>query len=404
MKELITPSNRIRTLADCDSFYASCEIARRPNLIDRPVCVCRDRDIVLAANYIAKALGVGTGTASRDAKKILGNKGVFIEPDMDYYSHMSDRVRECISDFANDVEVFSIDEAFYDITKNNNITEHAYYNFAKKMQDTVYQNVGVPVSFGVAKTKLQAKMLSKINKPFGVAVALSQDSFIELVGKKAITEIPFIAERSARKLFLVESVKDFMNLDESKVKHILHSPWLKVYFEMHGISAWSPNKNEKPKGIGRSKSFHPHFTKNRDILWGHLISNFDKAYNELVEVNGACRIVGVSLRDKDFRRYNNYFTFPWFTMNKSVIMEQLKPLFDSVFIPWIEYRTTGVMFQQLNYSLQRYWLFDYVEEKRDDLFKKVKEINSKFWKEIITTASNIKTNTNTELDVFDFAY
>ena len=93
MKEFIRPSQRIWTLADCDSFYASCEVARRPNLKGKPVCVCRDRDIVLAATYEAKALGVGTGTASRDAKKILGEVANITSLFINFQKHLYDGKR-----------------------------------------------------------------------------------------------------------------------------------------------------------------------------------------------------------------------------------------------------------------------------------------------------------------------
>lgn len=154
-------STQRRALVDCDSFFAGCEVARRPELRGKCVCVARDEDIVLAATYEAKARGVKTGTPAREAKRILGNDIVLVKPDMAYYQQISKQVMALLAQEANDIEVYSIDEAFIDITHHLQIhgDEHTRYeNRARAIQQRVYDELGISVSIGVAPTRIIAKI------------------------------------------------------------------------------------------------------------------------------------------------------------------------------------------------------------------------------------------------------
>lgn len=112
----IPASNQLRALVDCDSFFAGCELARHTELRGQCVCIGREEDIVLASTYEAKRRGVKTGTPAWEAKRILGSDAVFIRPDMNYYQETSKKVMELLKEESNDIEVYSIDEAFIDIT------------------------------------------------------------------------------------------------------------------------------------------------------------------------------------------------------------------------------------------------------------------------------------------------
>jgi len=96
MNLLIPKSTRIYCLVDCDSFYASCEVLRNPSLRGKAVCVGRANDIILASSYEAKAHGVKTGTAYRDAIKKLPD-AIFIEPDFGRYCSISERLNQLLA-------------------------------------------------------------------------------------------------------------------------------------------------------------------------------------------------------------------------------------------------------------------------------------------------------------------
>ena len=130
---------------DCDSYYASCEVMRNPGLRGRPVAVARAGDIVLAASYEAKKHGIKTGTATRDAKKLLPST-IFIEPDFYRYSVVSEKLKDYLYGICNAVEVFSIDESFVDITGLDVLRKCSYPDVANTLKHKIKQDIGIPVS------------------------------------------------------------------------------------------------------------------------------------------------------------------------------------------------------------------------------------------------------------------
>ena len=99
---------------DCDSFFAACEILRHPELKDSYVCV--GGDIIIAATYNAKALGIKTGTPIWEAKRILpAKKTHYFPPDIPYYSEVSHKLMDILRAQSSGIEIFSIHEAFCDM-------------------------------------------------------------------------------------------------------------------------------------------------------------------------------------------------------------------------------------------------------------------------------------------------
>ena len=100
---------------DCDSFFAACEILRHPELRDMYVCV--GGDIIVAASYNAKYLGITTGTPIWEAKRILPKeKAYFFTPDIPYYAQVSEKLMKLLAYYSEAIEVFSIDEAFCNVS------------------------------------------------------------------------------------------------------------------------------------------------------------------------------------------------------------------------------------------------------------------------------------------------
>ena len=154
---------------DADAFFASCEQAVRPELRGRPVITGKERGIVAAASYEAKARGVKRGMRLFEAKKVC--PGVVLMPsDYETYSLFSMRMFEIIRRFSPDIEEYSIDEAFIDLTGLRRKFHGPYGEIARQMQETVHRELGITVSVGVSLTKVLAKIASKHNKPRGLTL------------------------------------------------------------------------------------------------------------------------------------------------------------------------------------------------------------------------------------------
>ncbi|MGN6872646.1 MAG: DNA polymerase IV [Solirubrobacteraceae bacterium] len=150
--------------ADLDSFYASVEQRDDPRLRGRPVIV--GAGVVLAASYEAKARGIRTAMGGRRARQLCP-EAVVVSPRMTAYSEASKAVFEVFEDTAPVVEGLSIDEAFLDVRGLDHISGTPV-EIAVQLRRRIRDEVGLPITVGVARTKFLAKVASAVAKPDGL--------------------------------------------------------------------------------------------------------------------------------------------------------------------------------------------------------------------------------------------
>ena len=153
----------MKAIIDCNSFYASCEQVFQPQLRGKPIVVLSNNDgCLIARNDEAKKLGVPMGQPYFMAKEMCEKNGVAVfSSNYALYGDLSRRVMHTIFTVHPYVEVYSIDEAFLDID------EHIVSDIdgmASEIRDRVYQWTGIPVSIGVAPTKVLSKIANRIAK------------------------------------------------------------------------------------------------------------------------------------------------------------------------------------------------------------------------------------------------
>ncbi|MFV2107375.1 DNA polymerase IV [Micromonospora sp. LOL_015] len=157
--------------ADLDAFYASVEQRDDPRLRDRPVIV--GAGVVLAASYQAKARGVRTAMPARRARLICP-EAVVVPPRMAAYTAASRAVFEVFRQTTPLVEPLSIDEAFLDVGGLRRLVG-APADIAARLRVAVRDQVGLPITVGVARTKFLAKVASGVAKPDGLLVVPPDD-------------------------------------------------------------------------------------------------------------------------------------------------------------------------------------------------------------------------------------
>src|SRR5512140_3887596 len=151
MNSLLQFSSFPRALVhiDCDAFFASCEQAVHPELRGKPVITGKERGIVAAASYEAKAKGITRGVSLYDVKKICPD-AVIVPSDYETYSLFSVRMFGILKRFSPDVEEYSIDEAFVDLTGLRRSYHGSYEVIAEKIRKTVETELGITVSAGIS--------------------------------------------------------------------------------------------------------------------------------------------------------------------------------------------------------------------------------------------------------------
>src|SRR5205823_1992840 len=152
--------------ADLDAFYASVEQRDEPRLRGKPVIV--GGGVVLAASYEARACGVRTAMGGGLARRLCP-RAIVVPPRMSAYSEASRTVFAVFEDMAPVVEGLSIDEAFLDVRGLEHISGKPS-QIAAKLRRRVRDEVGLPLTVGVAATKFLAKVASGVAKPDGLLV------------------------------------------------------------------------------------------------------------------------------------------------------------------------------------------------------------------------------------------
>ena len=244
-------------LVDCDSFYASCEKVFRPDLRDKPVVVLSNNDgFIIAKSKEAKKLGFEALEPyfKVEAKLKQHNVKVF-SANFELYGDISARVMSILQTFASHVEIYSIDEAFMDVDDSDP------EDLARRIRQTIWQYVGVPVSIGIAQTKTLAKLAAKVAKKNphhnGVFSLIDKDvdSFLE---KFDVGDIWGVGFRSAELLQAnrIMTAKDFKNAPEKWVKDKMSVTGLRCLMELKGVRCFSLDDVPAPqKSILTSRSF-----------------------------------------------------------------------------------------------------------------------------------------------------
>ena len=150
-------------LVDCNNFYASCERTFRPELRLRPVVVLSNNDgCIIARSEEAKALGIKMGTPEFKCRDLLKKHDVSVfSSNYALYGDMSSRVMRLLAKLAPEIEVYSIDEAFLDMTS---FTRFDLQDYARHIRQTIRQHTGIPVCVGIAPTKTLAKIANRLAK------------------------------------------------------------------------------------------------------------------------------------------------------------------------------------------------------------------------------------------------
>ncbi|MEY2649144.1 MAG: hypothetical protein RL282_1857 [Bacteroidota bacterium] len=196
-------------IVDCNSFYCSCERLFKPHLNSRPVVVLSNNDgCIISRTDEAKRLGIDMGTPLFESRQLLQQHDVAVfSSNYHLYGDMSMRVMDTLRVMTDHaihrcVEVYSVDEAFVDLS---HLPVDALQGFAETLRDTVVQWTGIPVSIGIAPTKVLSKVanrLAKKNKQATrcVMVLNKEDLLQEALERTDVADLWGIGRKYARKL------------------------------------------------------------------------------------------------------------------------------------------------------------------------------------------------------------
>lgn len=301
-------------LVDVNSFYASCETAFRPDLKGRPVVVLSNNDgCVIARNAEAKAIGVKMGDPYFRQKDLFRRCGVVcFSSNYELYADMSSRVMATLEALSPRCEIYSIDEAFCDLSgvRNCRVLE----DFGCELKDAVYQNTGLAVGVGIAQTKTLAKLANhaakKWQKQTGGVVDLSNlERQRKLMAALPVDEVWGIGRRIGKKLEAmgIKKVLDLADTDIRFIRKHFNVVLERTVRELRGepcleLEEFAPVKQE----IVCSRSFGERIT-DYDAMRQAICSYASRAAEKLRGEHQFCRFISTFVKTSPFALNEPYY-------------------------------------------------------------------------------------------------
>jgi DNA polymerase-4/DNA polymerase V len=369
---------------DGDAFFTSCEEAVHPEFKGKPLITGGERGIVACASYAAKALGVKRGVALSEAKRIC--PGLIVLPsDYETYSLFSRRMFNILRRFTPQVEEYSIDEAFADLTGMRRALRASYESIALTIQAEIARELGITVSAGLSLTKVLAKVASKHRKPMGFTVIPGR-AIARYLSGLPVGKVWGIGPATTDYLAKlgVETALEFARLAEKTVRERLTKPGVEIWQELRGESVYPVLAEEKSvyASIGKTKTFAPP-TSDRDYLFAHLLRNLESACIKARRYGLVPRRIGAFLKKQDFDTEGREAKLNRPSSLPLELSELLRSLFNGMYRHYERYRATGVVLMDLIQDRQvQYSLFEdpLKAEKIRELYGAVDALSGKYGK------------------------
>jgi DNA polymerase-4 len=309
--------------ADVDAFYASVEQRDDPGLRGRPVIV--GGGVVLAASYEAQAFGVRTAMGGGRARRLCP-QAIVVPPRMSAYSEASKAMFAVFEDTTPLVEGLSIDEAFLDVGGLHRISGSPR-DIAVRLRREVQEQVGLPITVGVARTKFLAKVASGVAKPDGLLVVPPEGelAFLHPLPVERLWGVGGVTADKLRDLGIA-TVRQVAELPESTLV------WILGRASGRHLHALAHNRDPRPvqvrrrrrsmgaqRALGRTR-------KSPEGLDTVLVGLVDKLTRRLRKAHRVCRTVVLRLRFDDFSRATRSHTLSRSTAQTGAIVAAAREL------------------------------------------------------------------------------
>ena len=339
-------------LVDCNSFYASCERIFRPDIKKKPVVVLSNNDgCVVALSKEAKELGIKMCEPwFKIEKPFLQKGGVAFSSNYELYADISSRVMQTLEYLSPKVEIYSIDEAFLDLT---GLRDHE--EFGHQCRDTIDQWVGIPVCVGIGPTKTLAKAANYGAKHYpatnGVVSLVDINRRSKLLALMPVREVWGVGSRINKKLnsLGIETALELAEIDTKLIKRKFSSVLERTVMELKGYPCIGLEQQPKTKKqIVVSRTFSKRVNDIYSI--NEAVSDYaSRACEKLRRENQYCKMISVFMRTNYFRKqdkqYHGFQSYKLFSPTNDTrdILNATRHLTEQLFKKDINFIKAGVM-------------------------------------------------------------
>lgn len=333
---------------DGDAFFVGVEVAKNPVLKGLPVVTGEERGIVSALSYEAKALGITRGLPIFRVKRDYPNV-IILAGDYQSYVNYSRAMFEIVRRYADDVEEYSIDECFADLTGLEPPLKMSYLEMAQRIKKEINEELGLSVSIGLAPNKVLAKIASKWVKPNGLTV-IKLEEIQNYLNAIPIEKIWGIGPRTAKLLINkgIQTAGEFVLKDMDWVNDNFSKPYLAIWGELRGAYIMQLNSQIKSiyASVQKTRTFHP-ASNDKVFLFSQLSKHIEDACNKARYYGLAPKKLAIFLKTKDFKYYADSISLTSPTNSPEMVLDFARRLFKKVYTKGLLYRTAGVTLSEL---------------------------------------------------------
>ncbi|MDR1274908.1 MAG: Y-family DNA polymerase [Candidatus Accumulibacter sp.] len=387
-------------LIDGNSFFASCERVFRPDLWRRPVIVLSNNDgCVIARSAEAKEAGIPMGAPFFKVAGLAKRYGVAVfSCNYELYADLSARMMACIASLAPALEVYSIDEAFADLSGIADASA-----LGMKIRRRILQWIGVPACVGVAPSKTLAKFcnhLAKKNPCFSGVCNwgdLSQDERLQWMRSFRVSELWGIGRKLGEKLpeQRIRTVFDLHEADPAAMRRRYGVTVERIVHELHGIPCLefeeiAPTQRQ----ILRSRSFAEEVS-DIDEIKAAVTRHAHSAAAALRQQDALASCVGVTIHTSRFKAERHFgwdvSSLPAPTSDTLVLSAAAVRLAERIFRPGMKYKKAGVVLLELtNANAHTGDFFNPGDSARSRaLMRTIDSINARYGGEAVKSAAEL---------------
>ncbi len=333
---------------DANSFFASVEQAINPELRGKPVVTGAERGVVTAASIEAKTFGIDRGMSLTEVIERCP-ECILVQSDFENYGLYSRQIFDIVRRYTPDVEEYSIDEAFADLTGIRRMHHASYDDIARKIQQAIHTEIGIPVSVGVSLSKSLAKLCSKFRKPRGFTCVPGY-LIHELLVRTPVEKIWGVGPNTTALLHKhgIKTALDFVRRPLYFVEGVLGKVGVELWQELRGDAMYAVDATPKQSyaSIQRTRTFTPP-SSDRNYIFAQLIQNLEGALAKARRFHLATDSFSAYTKQQDFRISAIDLKLSHPSCSPLDMAGILRQEFDQIFRPGHFYRATGIVLNRL---------------------------------------------------------
>ena len=369
---------------DQDAFFVSVEVKKNSSLAGKPVIIggTSDRGVVASCSYEARKYGVHSAMPSRLAKQLCPH-AIFIKGSMEDYSKYSHQITELLLEKVPVLEKASIDEHYIDITGMDRF--FGCMKFAHELRQSVLDQIGLPISFGLSINKTVSKMVTNECKPNGER-QIDKLEVQPFLNPLSIQKIPGLGASTFVKLseMGVRRIKTLTEVPQELMFKILGQHGLSLWQKANGIDHSPVVPYREQKSIGKQTTFD---SDSMDIGGMKIIFTdmITKLAFELRQKQKLTACVTVTIRYANFETVTQQAKIPYTSLDH-ILIAKTKELFDKVYQKRMLLRLVGVKLSHLVSGHEQIDLYG-PSEKIYKLYQRMDSMRSRYGTDVIRLAS-----------------